>query len=83
MTFSNHDPVKQHGEPTTDREWVLSEEVEDLFIADAEEVCIEQSNRRYRIKRKDVIRLVQNYGDIPMSRILAILNFESGIWRNV
>jgi len=83
MTFTNHDPVEQHGEPTTDREWLLSEEVEDLFIADAEKVCIEQSNRRYRIKRKDLIRLVQNYGDISIDRILAVLNSQSSIWTNV
>ena len=80
---TEHNPLNLQGNPTTNKEWLLSEEVEDLFIADAQKVCIEQSNRRYRIKREDVIRLIQNYGDIPISRILAILNFESEIWRNV
>jgi len=83
MTFASQNQSNQHGEAATHREWLLSEEVEDLFIADAEKVCIEQSNRSYRIKREDVIRLIQNYGDISIGRILAVLNSQSSIWTNV
>ena len=80
---TEHNPFNHQGNPTTNKEWLLSEEVEDLFIADAEKVCIEQSNRSYRIKREDVIRLIQNYDDISIGRILAILNSQSSIWTNV
>jgi hypothetical protein len=83
MTFTNYDSVKHQGELTTDREYQLAEELEGLFIADGEKVCMEQSNRRYSIKTKDVLRLIEQYADLPFSRILAIINFESDIWRNV
>lgn len=64
----------------TPREWQLSEKIDELFIADAERVCAEQSNRRYRLMRNDVIRLIESYSDLPISRVLAILNFESELW---
>ncbi len=83
MTFAIHDSVNHQGQPTTHREWLLSDEIDDLFIADAEKVCLEQSNRRYSIKREDVIRLIQNYGDISIERVMAILNKQSSIWTNV
>ena len=83
MNLKDHNFVKNQGEPRTDRECQLAEELEGLFIADAEKVCIEQTNRRYSIKTKDVLRLIEQYADLPFSRILATINFESDIWRNV
>jgi hypothetical protein len=81
MTFTEHYNLSQ--EPVTEREWQLSEEIDELFIADAERVCTEQSNRKYRLMRNDVIRLIQEYSDIPISRILTVLNFESELWSSV
>jgi hypothetical protein len=78
MTFTEHYNISQ--EPVTEREWQLSEEIDKLFITDAERVCAEQSNRKYRLMRNDVIRLIESYSDLPISRVLAILNFESELW---
>jgi hypothetical protein len=83
MIFKIHDSVNHEGEPTTDREWLLSDEIDDLFIADAEKVCLEQSNRNYSIKREDVIRLIQHYGDLSIERVLAVLNKQSSFWTNI
>jgi hypothetical protein len=77
MTFTEHTQMQ---EAVTPREWQLSEKIDELFIADAERVCAEQSNRRYRLMRNDVIRLIESYSDLPISRVLAILNFESELW---
>jgi hypothetical protein len=81
MTFTENHKVEY--EALTSRDWQLSEEIEELFIADAERVCAEQSNRKYRLMRNDVIRLIQEYSDIPISRILTVLNFESELWGSV
>lgn len=81
MTFTERCNLSQ--EPVTEREWQLSEEIDMLFIADAERVCAEQSNRAYRLMRNDVIRLIQEYRDIPISRILNFLKFESDLWSSV
>jgi hypothetical protein len=78
MTFTEH--TQMH---VTPREWQLSEEIDKLFIVDAERVCAEQSNRKYRLLRCDVVRLIQEYSDIPISRILTVLNFESELWGSV
>jgi hypothetical protein len=75
MTFTEH--TQMHFTP---REWQLSEKIDELFIADAERVCAEQSNSKYRLMRNDVIRLIESYSDLPISRVLAILNFESELW---
>jgi hypothetical protein len=81
MTFTeNH---KAEYKALTSREWQLSEKIDELFIADAERVCAEQSNRRYRLLRCDVVRLIQEYSDIPISRILTVLNFELELWSSV
>ena len=77
MTFTENTQMQ---EAVTPREWQLSEEIDELFIADAERVCAEQSNRQYRLMRNDVIRLIESYSDLPISRVLAILNFESELW---
>jgi hypothetical protein len=73
----------QYGIPQTSREWQLADEVENLLIEDAERVCMEQSNRRYKISPEDKLRLVKDYMDLPLSQVLAIINVESYIWRNV
>ncbi len=80
MTFTENTQMQ---EAVTPREWQLSEEIDELFMADAERVCAEQSNSKYRLMRNDVIRLIQEYSDIPISRTLAILNFESELWSSV
>ena len=81
MTFTEHYNLSQ--EPVTEREWQLSEEIDKLFIADAERVCAEQSNRKYRLMRNDVIRLIKEYRDIPISQILNFLKVESDLWSSV
>jgi hypothetical protein len=78
MTFTENHKVEY--EVFTEREWQLSQEIEELFITDAERVCAEQSNSKYRLMRNDVIRLIESYSDLPISRVLAILNFESELW---
>jgi hypothetical protein len=78
MTFTENHKVEY--EVFTEREWQLSQEIEELFITDAERVCAEQSNRKYRLMRNDVVRLLESYSDLPISRVLAILNFESELW---
>lgn len=71
------------GNPRTNRECEFADEIDELFTADAEKVSIGQSNRRYRIRTEDIIRLSQSYGDLPACRLQAILNFHSQIWRCV
>lgn len=78
-----HDLLDHHGNPRTNRELEFADEIDELFIADAEQVCLDQSNRRYRIRNEDIIRLIHNYGDLPACRLQAILNFHSRIWRSV
>lgn len=75
--------LNHQGNPRTNRECELADEIDELFIADAEQESIEQSNRRYRIRDEDTIRLIHNYGDLPACRLQAILNFHSQIWRSV
>ena len=78
MTFTENHKVEYKA--LSPREWQLSEKIDELFIADAERVCAEQSNSKYRLMRNDVIRLIESYSDLPISRVLAILNFESELW---
>jgi len=78
---SNHN--SQLGIPQTNREWELAGEVENLFIEDAERVCKEQSNRRYKISSEDKLRLFKAYMDLPFYQIQSIINLQSCIWRNV
>ena len=81
MRFTENHKVEY--EALTERELQLSDEIDKLFIADAERVCAEQSNRAYRLMRNDVIRLIQEYRDIPISQILNFLKVESDLWSSV
>lgn len=82
MIIVNNLPNHQ-GSARKNRECELVDEIDELFIADAEKVSIEQSNRKYRIRDEDIMRLIHNYGDLPAFRLQAILNFHSQIWRSV
>ena len=76
MYLANLTHLFQNNSPLTLDEIRLSEEIANLFIADAEQVAREQSNRRYRIKTADVVKVLEEFKHLPFSVVLSVLCFE-------
>ena len=76
-----HDLLNHEGNPKTVREWEFADDLDALYIEDAERVSSEQYYRLYRVDGRDLTRLFQKYHDLPCTRTQAIVQFYRYIWR--
>ncbi len=76
-----HDLFNHEGNPRTDREWEFADDLDSLYIEDAERVSLRPYHRPYRVDGRDLTRLYLKYRDLPYSRTHAIVQFRGYMWR--
>ena len=83
MTLEQFNNFVYETEHRTERESNLTDRIDELFIADAENLAPERSSGRYRIYGKDIARLFRDFSDLPYPRRMEILEYQCMFWRTV